>query len=63
MVLKGMNKMKGYKQKILEEMGYVEEGWRVDHLGRLICPHGNPIEDDGECPEGCKSPIKEMALI
>lgn len=29
----------------------------------LICPHGHLIEKDGECPEGCESPLIDMGLI
>lgn len=33
-------------------------GWEWGDYGdSLICPHGNEIELDGECPEGCESPI------
>lgn len=42
------------------------EGWETDGFGFdscLICPHGETIEQDGECPEGCVSPLREMGLI
>ena len=42
------------------------EGWETDGFGLdslLICPHGNAIEQDGRCPEGCVSPLVEMGLI
>jgi hypothetical protein len=29
----------------------------------LICPHGHTIEQDGRCPEGCVSPLRELGLI
>lgn len=32
-------------------------GWSVDPVGVLICPCGHRVEDDGECPNGHKSPI------
>lgn len=42
------------------------EGWETDGFGldsNLICPHGHMIEQDGECPEGCVSPLRLMGLI
>lgn len=41
-------------------------GWETDGYGidsNLICPHGHMIEQDGICPEGCVSPLREMGLI
>ncbi len=29
----------------------------------LTCPHGWQIEQDGECPDGHKSPLMELGLI
>lgn len=50
-----------------EEDSFLEEllpkGWELEDGDTLVCPHGYPIEDDGECPEGCVSPIKEAGLI
>jgi len=37
--------------------------WTTDGLGTLICPHGYRVEDDGKCPEGCVSPMKEAGII
>lgn len=40
--------------------------WETDGFGDsscLICPHGYTIEQDGECPEGCVSPLITMGLI
>lgn len=53
--------MNELKRKILEDMGY--DKWIVDPDGTLVCPCGYRIEDDGECPEGHVSPMKQMALI
>lgn len=42
------------------------EGWETDGYGLdacLICPHGHTIEQDGRCPEGCVSPLREMGMI
>lgn len=55
--------MMGMKRQVLENHGYMDEGWDISPSGVLICPHGHLIEDDGECPEGCESPILEMGLI
>jgi len=44
--------------------GLLPEGWSHDGFGfdaNLICPHGDMIEMDGTCPEGCESPL--MGLI
>lgn len=37
--------------------------WNVTHTGMLECPHGNRIEDDGEGPCGCESPLLQAGLI
>lgn len=40
--------------------------WETDGFGidsNLICPHGDMIEQDGECSQGCISPLREMGLI
>lgn len=29
----------------------------------LECPHGNVIEQDGRCPDGCVSPLRAAGLI
>jgi hypothetical protein len=47
-------------------MSMLPEGWETDGFGidaLLICPHGTYIEQDGECPEGCVSPLRELGLI
>ena len=54
-------------------MSYLEElieamfpEWETDGFGDescLVCPHGHTIEQDGECPDGCVSPLREMGLI
>lgn len=44
------------------------EGWEHDAetFGfdfTLVCPHGHTIEADGECPEGCGSPLVELGIM
>lgn len=44
------------------------EGWERDdpmygESFNLVCPHDYTIEQDGECPEGCVSPLIAMGLI
>jgi hypothetical protein len=44
------------------------EGWDIDSEGYgldflLICPCGDVIEQDGECPDGHISPLREQGLI
>jgi hypothetical protein len=50
--------------EILDDI--LPEGWSHDGLGfdsLLICPHGERVEWDGGCPEGCESPLVEMGMI
>lgn len=41
--------------------------WETDGYGIdscLICPeHGHTIEQDGQCPDGCVSPLRAAGLI
>lgn len=44
------------------------EGWEHDAgtFGAdftLTCPHGDTIEQDGSCHEGCVSPLIELGMI
>jgi hypothetical protein len=42
------------------------EDWEHDGFGfdsNLICPCGDTIELDGECPQGCVSPLREQGMI
>ena len=49
-------------QDVLEQFEY--DGWEVATDGAtLTCPHGNTIELDGHCPEGCESPLLSLGLI
>jgi len=51
-------------EQVLQENGYDE--WNTDGYGMssvLICPHGHRIEQDGKCPDGCISPLREMGMI
>lgn len=53
-------------EEMLEEL--LPEDWEhdADMYGMsftLTCPHGHQIEQDGECPEGCVSPLREMGMI
>lgn len=42
----------------------VEQGWEVGGYGdTLVCPHGDEIEMDGRCPEGCVSPLRSAGMI
>jgi len=45
---------------MLEEIIATCDGWETDGYGDsscLVCPHGHVIEQDGECPDGCISPL------
>lgn len=37
------------------------EAYGLDFL--LICPHGDTVEQDGNCPQGCVSPLVTLGLI
>lgn len=36
--------------------------WDLDDIS-ATCPHGTRIEHDGECPDGCESPLRQLGLI
>lgn len=49
-------------REYLDNSGY--EDWEVGTYGdTLICPCGNEIETDGDCPEGCESPLKTIGIL
>lgn len=52
-----------YDQLKREVIADVDDDWSVDVYGNLRCPCGQIVEDDGECPEGHVSPLREHALI
>ena len=44
------------------------EGWSIDDAKYgldflFVCPHGDLVEQDGQCPEGLWSPMVTMGLI
>lgn len=50
--------MKAMKRKLVEGTD-----WIVEHDGMLVCPCGHRVEDDGTCPNGHTSPMRERGLI
>ncbi len=49
---------------MIEEL--LPEDWSTDGYGlssNLIAPDGCVIEQDGECPHGYVSPLKELGMI
>lgn len=51
-------------EELLEKNGF--EDWETDGFGLdsiLICPHGERVEQDGRCPEGCVSPLRLLGMI
>lgn len=48
-------------QEILNANGFGE--WEVEDDSVIICPHGNAIEYDGSCSDGCISPFLTLGLI
>jgi hypothetical protein len=50
--------------EILMDMGY--DDWETDGFGldsNLIAPDGCTIEQDGQCPHGYVSPLRELGMI
>jgi len=48
----------------LEFGGFAAKGWESGGFGdSVVCPCGNEIELDGECPQGCVSPLMTAGLI
>lgn len=43
------------------------DGWEYQSgfglSGLLTCPCGIDIEQDGRCPNGCVSPLRELGLV
>lgn len=37
--------------------------WEVENDAVLICPCGERVEYDGECPEGHVSPLRAAGMI
>lgn len=54
-------------EEVLEAIGATEAGWSTEggygDEDNLICPHGHLIEQDGQCHEGCISPLRTAGLI
>lgn len=46
--------------EILSSLGF--DDWEGD-MSVLVCPCGYTIEHDGECDNGCVSPLREMGMI
>jgi hypothetical protein len=46
---------------------FLPKGWEYEtgygSSGLLTCPHGYQIEQDGQCPEGCISPLVRFGFI
>lgn len=49
------------KAEMLEMIG--ADDWRVDSRGNLRCPCERIVEDDGSCPNGHTSPLREAGMI
>lgn len=47
------------KENLVEDY----DGWIVDADGFFVCPCGIRIEDDGQCPEGHVSPMRQERMI
>jgi hypothetical protein len=55
--------MDDYLEFAAEVCDATGDAWEVQDESTLICPHGNPIEWDGYCPNGCESPLRAAGLI
>lgn len=42
---------------------YRDKGWNATRLGDFNCPCGRNIEQDGECPNGHTSPMRQEGMI
>ena len=49
------------KQEMLDYLGKHE--WSIAPGGVLVCPCGHRVEDDGQCPNGHVSPMREAGMI
>lgn len=52
------------RESVVESV--LPDGWELDGDdldGLLVCPHGDTIEMDGVCPQGCVSPLRTAGLI
>lgn len=43
--------------------GWTHDAARYGLSFSLTCPHGHQVEQDGTCPEGCTSPLRQAGLI
>lgn len=50
------------RAEVLAGTGAFDAGWTDDH-DLLHCPDGHPVEDDGTCPDGHRSPLLDAGLI
>ncbi len=48
-------------EEILEEI--LPDDWEMVDSSVIICPCGYEIELDGQCPDGCVSPLRTMGMI
>jgi len=48
------------KRDFVESFG---DGWAVSNTGIIVCPCEHNIEDDGKCPNGHVSPMRQAGLI
>ena len=52
--------MRGFKKEAAER---VAGDWTLSHDGLFVCPCGRRVEDDGQCPDGHTSPMRQLGLI
>ena len=49
-------------QALLDAYGFTDEGWMANGQDELVCPCGEVIGLDGECPEGHRSPVMTLGF-
>lgn len=52
-----------YQEMKREFVEAADGDWQVGRDGTITCPCGHRIEDDGECPNGHVSPLRDAGLI
>ena len=46
-----------------EKLAEMYDGWSVSADQMSLCPCGRLVEDDGSCPDGHESPMRQEGMI
>ena len=52
--------MQAWKESVIDD---IAPEWNVHRLGQLVCPCGHRVEDDGVCPNGHESPLRQRGMV